>query len=193
MSVYGQSLTYEVIRGDKSIGQSVVKRVIDEEETKYHLNTQTEFRIIFLIEVEYELEETFVNGCLISGSGFNTLNGSIQKKTRQSQLQGKYELLIDGIHTTIEEDSIFESVSEIYFEEPYDGKLVFSAYFGRFLSLKKVGQHQYSLTSPDGTNTYQYENGICTRVDISRDFANFSQVLKPEMLTRVRNKEIIPD
>ncbi|MFY0605582.1 MAG: hypothetical protein JXR10_02635 [Cyclobacteriaceae bacterium] len=189
-SVLGQTLTYEVMRGGKSMGQSVVKRDKKPNSVSYHLNTKTEFRVIFLIEVEYDLQEEFTKGCLTAGTGFNTLNGSLQKKTELKKRTKDYSLVIDGIHTTISEDSIFDSVSEIYFEEPYDEKKVFSAYFGRYLTFEKTKDHQYVLTSPDGSNTYTYENGICVRVDISRDFATFSQVLQPDMLARVRKKEI---
>ncbi len=192
-SLSGQTLTYEVIRSGKSIGQTVVKRVVEQDQTFYLLNTQTEFRVIFLFEVEYDLKEEFAKGCLISGTGFNTLNGSTQKKTWLKQRSADYELVIDGIKTSIAEDSIFNSVSEIYFEEPFDKKEIFSAYFGRHLAFEKIADHQYSLSSPDGTNVYFYENGICVRVDISRDFATFSQVLQPELLARVRKKEIKVD
>lgn len=181
-----QRLTYDVVRNGNSIGTTLVERASLGDSLSYHLNTQTEFRIIFLIEVEYDLEETFINNKLISGTSYNTLNGSKQKDTKMKLKADHYDLVIDGIRTIIHQDSISESVSEIYFEEPYDHKRVFSAYFGRYLYFEKVGEHKYSLSSPDGNNVYSYENGICTEVLISRDFATFSQVLQPELLANVR-------
>jgi hypothetical protein len=189
-SVFGQTLTYDVIRSDKSMGQTIVERHITGNEIAYSLNTKTAFRVIFLIEVEYDLQETFLGKWLQSGTSFNSLNGSIQKKTSISKRQKDYQLIIDGISTSIAKDTITESVSEIYFEEPFNGKEVFSAYFARYLNFEQIDDHKYSLTSPDGTNIYTYENGICTRVDISRDFATFSQVLLPELLANVRKGKI---
>lgn len=189
-SLYGQTLNYDVIRNDKSMGQTVVKRILKGDELTYHLNTKTELRVIFLFDIEYDLKETFKNGKLISGSGFNTLNGSVQKETQMALKEKFYELVIDGIRTEIHETNITESVSEIYFEEPHHSKKVFSAYFGRYLNFEKVGERQYSLTSPDGTNVYTYENGICTKVKVTRDFATFEFILKPESLLAVRNKQI---
>lgn len=173
------------------MGETLVERKITEGRVKHHLNTKTEFRILFSFKVEYDLEETFENGVLISGTSFNTLNGSVQKETKMKKLANTYELVVDGITTTVDEPQITESVGEIYFEEPFDGKEVYSAYFARYLTFEKEGDHKYSLTSPDGTNVYTYENGICTRVDITRDFASFSQVLQPELLAAVRNKKIL--
>lgn len=187
---YGQRLTYDVIRNGSSMGLTRVERELVGDRIRHHLNTQTEFRILFAFKVEYDLEEFFEKGVLVSGTSFNTLNGSVQKETKMQKLPDYYELVIDGITTRVAEQQITESVAEIYFEEPYDGKQVYSAYFARYLSFEKEGPNKYSLTSPDGTNVYTYENGICTRVDISRDFASFSQVLQPELLAAVRNKEI---
>lgn len=189
-SLHGQTLHYDVVRNGSSMGSTVVKRTASGEQLKYSLNTKTEFRVIFLLEVEYNLEETFQNGTLTSGSGFNTLNGSTQKETKMKRTGSSYELIIDGIRTVVNEPGITESVSEVYFEEPYDGKDVYSAYFARYLTFVKTGEHKYSLASPDGTNVYTYENGICTNVVVSRDFATFSQVLLPEMLADVRQKKI---
>lgn len=189
-SLTGQILQYDVIRNGSSMGTTTVTREIAGKKVTHHLNTKTKFRILVTFEVEYDLKETFFDGELISGDGFNTLNGSIQKRTSMSKDGDKYTLIIDGIKTVVAEKSITESVSEIYYEEPYDGKKVFSAYFGRYLYFVKTGDHYYSLSSPDGTNSYLYENGICTRVNVTRDFANFHFELKPESLAAVRNKKI---
>lgn len=189
-SLYGQRLHYDVVRNGSSMGSTIVERTVSGDRVSYHLNTSTTFRILISFDVEYDLEEVFENGHLVEGTSFNTLNGSLQKETRISQKNGAYELVIDGIRTIVSDPAITESVSEIYFEEPYDGKKVYSTYFARYLSFVKIGVHQYSLTSPDGVNEYTYENGICTEVKISRDFATFSQVLKPDMLADVRSKKI---
>lgn len=187
---YAQVLRYDVVRNGNSMGVSTVERAFDGSHTIYHLNTQTKFRILFLFEVEYDVIESFYGDKLVSGSSWNTLNDSKQKETELVEKGSVYSLIIDGIHTVIHEDEILDSVSEIYFEEPDHSKKVFSAYFGRFLTFEKIGEHKYSLTSPDGTNVYTYENGICTEVVISRDFATFSQVLQPDLLAAVRNKQI---
>lgn len=186
-SLWGQSLIYDVIRNGESMGVTKVNRRVQNDIISYELITQTEFRILFKFEVEYELEESFQGSVLTTGSGFNTLNGSRQKTTKLNKKDRFYELIIDGIHTKIDEVEIRDSVSEVYFEEPYHNKEVFSAYFGRYLTFEKMGEHKYKLTSPDGVNEYTYENGICTYVKVSRDFATFSQELKPDLLAAVRN------
>lgn len=187
----GQTLTYDVIRNGDSMGTTIVTRSLEGNKADYHLNTQTEFRILMSFEVEYDLKETFNDGVLVSGTSFNTLNGSEQKRTKMTRDGDHYSLVIDGIRTTVSEKAITNSVSEIYFEEPYDGKKVYSAYFARYLTFDKIGEHAYALSSPDGTNEYRYENGICVRVDVERDFANFHFELKPESLSAVKNKKIL--
>lgn len=193
LSALSQTLRYDVVRGGSIMGTTKVSRISTGSETLYHLNTQTEFRILLSFEVEYDLKETFENGVLQHGTSFNTLNGSTQKETTIRKENAGYRLTINGIPSTVSESAITESVSEIYFEEPYDNKKVYSAYFARYLYFDQTGEHEYSLTSPDGTNIYVYENGICVEVKISRDFASFSQVLQPEVLAEVRSKKIKPN
>lgn len=187
---FGQTLKYDVVRNGSSMGTTLVERKVDGNKITHHLNTSTEFRILFHFKVEYDLIETFEGEKLVSGTSWNTLNDSKQRETDLSVKDGRYSLIIDGINTVINEETITESVSEIYFDEPEHSKKVFSAYYGRYLTFEKIGEHQYQLGSPDGYNIYTYENGICTEVKISRDFATFSQVLQPEMLAAVRSKKI---
>lgn len=188
-----QELRYDVVRSGKSMGETVVDRKVTAGETIFYLSTKTTFRVLFSFDVQYDILETFKGSVLQSGTSFNTLNGSMQKETSLAKGTGYYDLIIDGITTKIHEDQIKDSVSEIYFEEPHHDKKLFSAYFGRFLSVVKVGEHEYSLTSPDGINVYTYLNGICTEVKVSRDFANFSLVLKPEFLKAVKEKKLQPN
>lgn len=190
--ISGQKLVYDVVRSGSSMGTTVVERKVAGDAITYYLNTKTEFRVLFSFEVEYELVEVFQNLILQRGSSFNTLNGSMQRKTELKRIPHQYELVVDGIKTAVSETEIRDSVSEVYFEEPYNGKKVYSAYFARWLQFTEVAPHQYSLVSPDGTNVYTYVNGICTEVKISRDFATFSQVLKPELVAAVKQKQIKP-
>ena len=152
------------------------------------IKSEVEFRILFSFEVIYSLNERFVNGVLVEGSGFNTLNGSYQKQTEISRSGNSYTLEIDGVKSNVQVDSIRYSVSRIYFEEPYDGQRVYSQTFGKWMTFEKVGESTYKMVSPDGDNFYTYTNGVCVEVKVERDYAGFSFIMKPESLARVKNK-----
>lgn len=194
-SLTGQILHYEVVKGGKSIGTVEVSRTVSDGLEIYRLKNVVEFKMIFTFTVEYALKETFKNDMLWAGEGYNSLNGSIQKETKIEFKDGQYHLLIDGIKGYVEEDdTIRYSVSQVYHVEPEPGQEVYSEYFGRYLQFVKIGDHKYSLESPDGENQYTYEYGYCTRIDVSRDYASFSIEMKPESLAAVRkNSSSLPD
>lgn len=187
---FAQVLRYDIVRNGHSIGFTLVEKSVEGDKAVFHINTLTRFRAIWQIEVEYDLLETFRGDTLVSGTNWSTINKRKQKETELAKDGPCYTLTIDGIRTVVHDPGITKSVSRLYFEEPKHREKVFSAYFGKYLVFEKVGDHQYKLTSPDGSNIYSYENGICTEVKISRDFATFSQVLKHERLATLKNNNI---
>ncbi|MEO9476436.1 MAG: DUF6134 family protein [Cyclobacteriaceae bacterium] len=172
-SAHGQNLSYEIVRGDNKIGSLEIKHHVEDSIEKIHMHNSVSFRIIFSFNVDYELKETFVNGVLTYGDGYNTLNGASQKETNIKLKEDGYHLKIDGVEAYNEKKPITNSMSKIYHEELHDGKKVYSQYFGLYLEAEKEGEHKYSIVSPDGENIYKYQYGYCTEVKVIRDFATF--------------------
>jgi len=172
-SAHGQNLRYDIVKGDKVIGSLDAKKIVDEDRVTYTLKNRVEFKVLFSFSVQYDLEETFANGVLIRGKGKNSLNDASQKETSIDKNETGYRLILDGTPNHLSEKEIEYSVSRIYHEEPFDGKAVFSEYFGYYLHIEEIGDHRYLLRSPDGENEYTYNRGYCTEVKVSRDFATF--------------------
>lgn len=186
-SAAGQVLHYEVVRSGKPIGNVDVIRTIENGIESYELENVVEFKVLFTFNVKYVLKESFKDGMLITGEGFNTLNGSTQKETSIQFRNGKYKLIIDGIEGYVSSgDTIRYSAAQVYHREPKGNENMYSQYFGRYLQFKKIGDHKYSFSSPDGENIYEYQNGFCTKVQVSRDYASFTIVMKPESLADIR-------
>ncbi|MEP0365388.1 MAG: DUF6134 family protein [Cyclobacteriaceae bacterium] len=185
-SAHGQNLSYEIVRGDNQIGSLEVKHHVEDSIEKIHMHNNVSFRIIFSFKVDYELKETFVNGVLTYGDGYNTLNGASQKETTIKLKEDGYHLKIDGVEGYNEKKPITNSMSKIYHEELYDGKKVYSQYFGLYLEAEEEGEHKYSIVSPDGENIYRYKYGYCTEVKVIRDFATFYIRMTDETLEKVK-------
>ena len=69
----------------------------------------------------------------------------------------------------------------LLFDEPENISKVYAEEHGVFHNLKKIGDHEYLKTSPEGKrNTYKYKNGSLLNADIHAGIANFSmaRVLK---------------
>ncbi len=131
--------------------------------------------------------EKFYNGKLQWGKANSMLSGRTQKDSKIVSNTSGYKLTLDGVNVLIE-DEIRYSVSQVYFTEPENGQKVFSQQFGQFMKFKKVGDHKYLMSSPDGDNIYTYLNGICINVRVLRDFANFDFVMKPQSRLAVESK-----
>jgi hypothetical protein len=185
-SSHGQNLYYEYSRGGNPIGSLEVIYGKEDSTETYRLKSVVDFKIIFTFSVEYVLTETFAQGKLIRGEGFNTMNGVSQKETKIRLKDDGYHLKIDGIEGYNERRPIEHSMSRIYHEELYDGKRLYSQYFGRYLVAEKLGEHKYSIKSPDGENIYTYEYGYCTEVKVIRDFATFHIRMLPETLASLK-------
>jgi len=175
------------VRGDNKIGSLDIKHHVEDSIENIHMHNSVSFRIIFSFTVDYELKETFVNGVLTYGDGYNTLNGASQKETKIKLKEDGYHLKIDGVEGHNEKKPIINSMSKIYHEELYDGKKVFSQYFGRYLEAKTEGEHKYSIESPDGENIYRYNHGYCTEVKVIRDFATFYIRMTDETLEKIKS------
>ncbi|WP_462253276.1 DUF6134 family protein [Ekhidna sp.] len=186
----GQTVHYDVVKGSKKLGDMTVKRKLSENQVKYEIKSEVTFRILFAFTVDYESTSEYKYGQLIKEFTHNQLNGSTQKKSTIWFDGSKYTLDINGTQTTIN-DHIDYSVATIYFEEPHDGKKVFSPQFGDYLTFVKVGEHQYEMESPDGLNLYTYTNGICSEVKVNRDFAKFYFKITEESLREVQSNKIV--
>lgn len=174
------------MRGSKDIGDMTVIREIKQNQVYYDIKSKVEFRILFSFTVDYQSQSEYKDGRLIKEFTHNQLNGASQKKSTIWFDGEKYTLDLNGIRS-YETGSITFSVAAIYYNEPTHLQKVFSPQFARYLKFKQINEHQYELDSPDGVNTYTYLNGICTRVDVNRDFARFSFVMTEKSLEVVKN------
>ena len=187
---FGQVLNYEVVKGEKKLGDMTVKRTALENKTYYEIDSEVTFRLLFSFTVVYESTSEYKYGQLIKEYTHSTLSGKTQKRSTIWFDGSKYTLDLDGIRFN-PKGTIDYSVAAVYYEEPEDGQQVYSPQFGEFLTFEKIGEHTYELESPDGTNEYYYTHGICTEVKVFRDFAKFSFVMTPESLVAVKQKKII--
>jgi hypothetical protein len=185
--VNGQVLHYDVVKGSKSLGEMKIERVMDGPTTEIFIKSEVTYRVLFAFTIRYSMHEKFRHGTLEWGKSLSTLNGSTQKDSKIALKDGKYIHTLNGVSSSISSMPDY-SVSEIYFDEPFDGKQVYSQTFGQYLTFKKIGTGKYMLTSPDGDNFYTYLNGICTEVKVVRDFATFYFMMKPDDLLMVQAK-----
>ncbi len=185
-SASGQMLKYEVVKGNKKLGDMTVERRSNNNYIEYNIKSKVVFRILFSFTVDFECSSEYVNNVLERESTINKLNGSTQKSSVVTRSGEKYLHTQNDITTSFS-GPIDYSVGAIYHNEPAPGQKVYSPQFGQFLTFEEIDDHVYKMESPDGINVYTYMNGVCTEVKVSRDFAKFYFRMAPETFYAVQN------
>lgn len=185
-SLAAQNIRYNVVKGSKTIGSMDINRIQNGNSVRYDIKNDVEFTLLFSFTSVYWLSETFENGLLQKGDSHNLFNGRKQKYTNVERVDGKYYVSEDGVRSYITSKDVSYTVSNLYFTEPVGITEVFSQWFGKYLTMKKIGDHFYEMTSPDGVNTYKYKDGICTEVKVSRDFATFYFKIQEESFAKAK-------
>ena len=170
---YCQKLEYSIMWKGDSIGYILINRTLTDS-TEYHrVRSVSNFRVIFSFTTGYSGETLYKNGKLIKSSALNTMNGDVNGSALVEWLNDEYLMIIDGEKKTWTEP-VTSTVGLLYFQEPRGLNEVFSERHGRYLKIENNGDN-YVLTKPDDRiNTYTYENGRCTKVEINNLLTNFS-------------------
>ncbi|MBU2915635.1 MULTISPECIES: DUF6134 family protein [Reichenbachiella] len=180
LTVRGQVLHYEIVKGGDVIGEMVAKKEISGKQMVYSISSVTNFRMLVKLRVDYNLTETYEGGVLKSGHAISTLNGAVQKESKVERRANNYHIERGSDYVTYPAAEIRYSIPEIYFTEPVAQTKVFSQVFGDDLIIERLGNHQYQLDSEDGRNTYTYTRGVCSEVKVSRSYATFYIRLKSD-------------
>ena len=83
----------------------------------------------------------------------------------------------DEVIKTIE-SPIRNSILQLVFEEPVGVDRIYAEEHGDFHSIKKVGEHAYIKTAPNGReSSYYYENGTLQKSDVNAGIIKFSIII----------------
>ena len=175
-----QSLTYDVVKDGKPIGTIFSKLIRHPDGTEqYLIETDVAFRVITQFALRYLYDVKFKNGTLFWCHTQSLLNGKERDRMTTTQQPSHY-LAHDGSSgKQLQQSRIAYTTALLYYREPLQVQQVYSERFGEFCKIIPQGKGKYILEMPDGKqNIYHYENGICTRVDVSHFLADFSFVLR---------------
>ena len=168
----GQQLRYDVVKGDKVIGQLYSNRRRDADEVYYLMESSVTFRVIFEIQIDYFLECSFQDGKLVKSVTRNLVNDDVRNQSQVQRSGNQYEIVCDDNTWMLNHPGIEHNMASIYYEEPRQVTKVFSERYGEFLSLRNLRTGLYEMTLPDGqVNLYKYEEGVCTEVTVQNRLA----------------------
>ncbi len=184
----GQQSTfeYEVIRNNKVIGHTIVTGNKTPGKVTYKVSAEINVSIIKDFKAVSEEETVFEKGIMISSLFSRTLNGENKGKRKTMLLDSLYQIENDGKKSIHHFGKINYTCSSLYLNEPLNRKYIYSDNHQTWLKITETKLHNYKLELPNGNyGMYQFENGICTRIDIYETFFNVSLKLISNNQARV--------
>jgi hypothetical protein len=169
---------YDVMHKGSSIGHIILLQKIKDNLKYYALKSEVKTWYIFSYQSQSIENAVFENGIMMYSFFYEKQNG---KEIRNETIAtGNYFKLISDGNT---DSQIFFPVHfntvQLYTTCPGKSVKVYATHYQKFLDFIKVSESRYRLELPNGNfNYFNYNNGICTSVDVERSFFTIHFILK---------------
>lgn len=169
---------YNVLYKGKIIGQVNVEHMQQAESLAINVTSDIAMKMLFTIKVQTKEQSVYNSDTLTFSSSFRSVNGK-EKLNRQIKYQNNlYKTITEGKAGTMNQAPINYNLLRLYIQEPVGITKVFSDNTQQFVPVKLQSEHTYSLEMPNGnSNTYHYENGICTKIDVESTWCDLQMQL----------------
>ncbi|PWJ59019.1 hypothetical protein CLV98_103392 [Dyadobacter jejuensis] len=161
---YAQERFFTVQVGGKNVGQLTVFPM-DTNLNRRFQRVESEFKFLFQ-EGKYSNRSAYANGLLLHSTSIHSLNGEMKEKTVTKYTINKtYDILFfnaDGSKKDTRQivKPIYNTITNLYYQEPVGLKQVYSERFAEFCSIVPLSKQQYAVTMPDGKlNIFSYRSG----------------------------------
>ncbi len=162
-----QSLNYSINRHGKQVGNLSFKQVKSGTKTTYAIESDVKARMILSLHIQVKENSVYESDVL----QYSSLNRQVNGKERASQ-----QIKNNGTGLSVTEDGEEKVLKNfvvkynthcLYAQEPTFYTSVFSDNYKQFIPIKKIKEHHYKITFPDGnSNEYVYENGSCRLIKV---------------------------
>lgn len=179
MNAQNETLYFDVVHNEKAIGSLKTEKIIKGNSINYLSNTSLEFHVFTKIAIEYNYGVTYVNDHLDKATVKITVHGHVKTDVMTKRDGSKYGYYSENEKERDISKEITYSAEKLLFEEPVGVLKVYAEEHGVFHDLKKVKEHVYLKTTPEGhKSTYYYKNGKLQKSEIDAGIISFSIVLK---------------
>lgn len=173
-----QELNYKIMWGEKEVGFIKATKKQKKDTTQYLITADAKIKILLSYRIESFTDCNFKNGRIVKSYANYIVNKKTKEETTIKKTFNGYKC-----KECKEFDSSIKSIrfttSKLYFHEPIKGGKVFSERFGEYILIKKIKDHVYSLTLPNGNeNLYYYEKGKLVKIAIDRAFYSMDFILQ---------------
>ena len=174
-----ENLEFDIVHNGKSLGTLKASKHIEGAKKIYTSHTDIAYHLLVSINVIYDFHVEYKDADLIEATAHIVVRGTDKTKVKTIKSVGSYAYYSNGkIEKTIK-SPLKHSVVQLLFEEPIGIKKIYAEEHGEFHSIKKIEQHNYLKTAPNGhKSTYYYENGVLQKSDIDSGVIKFSIIRK---------------
>lgn len=166
-----QQLNYEVFKGNKQIGEMVVKRQKTGDKEVYSSDSQMKVSFIVSVDLRFVYNATFQNGLIQKSTTQNFRNGDLHDESIGKRVGASYQVEREGETFTVD-SPIDYCILTTYYKEPIGRTEIYSERWGAFIPVKKIDKNKYELSLPNGNENYMtYSNGICTEMEVNHMLA----------------------
>lgn len=177
---YGQTLLYDIYKGNDRIGEIKVEKVTSANKVHYEANSTARFRTLWMNDLSTNTTADFVNNELNYSMSKIVLNDKIREHSVTKKEGSFYNYFKHPEERYKKKETPFSlSTVTLYYKEPLGVKQIFSENYQQLCDLKTIGANAYELALPDGkVNQYFYKNGKLVEVKVIRTFVDLSFRLK---------------
>ncbi len=180
ISSHGQTLLYDIYKGDDRIGGITVEKVTTADKVHYEANSTARFRTLWMNDLSTSTAAEFVNNELSYSMSKIILNDKIREHSITKKDGGFYRYFKHPKERYQKKEAPYRlSTVTLYYSEPSGVKQIFSENYQQLCDLKVIGDNAYELALPDGkVNQYFYKDGALVEVKVIRTFVDLSFRLK---------------
>jgi hypothetical protein len=174
-----KELEYKISRKGVAIGTMNFKETKLGENVKYRMHSKIFTRFILEFSAIGTEEAEYENGILKNSRFLQLVNGN-EKANYNTWLKGNHYLVQKkGSINKLPHGTIGYNLVCLYSNEPLERKEIYSDKFQLFLPIKKLKEHHYRISFPDGNyNEYLYENGLCKKIKVENKLFSVVMELK---------------
>ena len=159
------------MRGGNDIGKLQLEKKIVGNKSNLLLTSEIKTHLLFLITISVKESAIFENGKMIYSSQFRKTNGVTKLDKQTHFVSDKYVVTENGEKEKLNFPIIESNVLSLYFKEPINIKSVYSDKQQSYFKVTRMNDGGYKIKFPDGnTNSFYYQDGVCTKVKISNPF-----------------------
>lgn len=167
-----QTLRYDVIRQDESIGQMTVTRSRMGTAERIRSDMSVEVTFLITVSLRFTYEAEYERGRLVQALVRNYRNGTLRDETRiEQQADGQLRITRDGESETVA-GPVQYTILQAYFQPPDMRQQVFSERWGRYQPFTLLEDGRYVMYVANGDKSYYtYQDGQCEEIELDMSLA----------------------